>query len=383
MSPSPLPHSGGDDRLTATSGFVSVETSAGRQRLSAQQYADAAALVQPDIVIALHDAANAIDGAKRHQRAQQRSLKWLDQCLAALASGSSSGATGGSSDGHVHGGWDLARRRLSASEVAKRNVAGFVITGVGRTQTQPQTPLELHAAIAASVAALPPRLPRTVHGADTPFDMLAAIAAGADAVHSAWAHALTKAGRAFVARLDMPSAPPWEGGSDAAAARDGGGGTARQQQQQRLVAGVQGTEAAAAGLRNAEGTGGNWAHSSGGTKLQHIATAAPGQQQFATAAVAASDAAELSGIVINLWDARYRRDARPLAERCACAACRDHTRAYTQHLLRAREMAADVLLQAHNVEHCLAFLARVRRSVAGGWFEEYRAWWESGGARVE
>lgn len=48
---------------------------------------------------------------------------------------------------------------------------------------------------------------------------------------------------------------------------------------------------------------------------------------------------------IDLWQTEYATDVRPFVEGCECYACKKHHRAYTNHLLNAREMSAWVLLQ--------------------------------------
>ncbi|KAJ2830498.1 hypothetical protein IWW50_000256 [Coemansia erecta] len=69
---------------------------------------------------------------------------------------------------------------------------------------------------------------------------------------------------------------------------------------------------------------------------------------------------------VDLWQDSMAADFGQLVAGCACTACRLHHRAYVHHLLRAREMLATVLLQAHNL-HCFQrFFADVRDSLARG-----------------
>lgn len=51
---------------------------------------------------------------------------------------------------------------------------------------------------------------------------------------------------------------------------------------------------------------------------------------------------------LNLWDEEYMRDRRPLMEGCGCLACGKHTRAYVHHLLKSKELLAEILLHQHN-----------------------------------
>ncbi|KAJ2303201.1 hypothetical protein IWW55_003042 [Coemansia sp. RSA 2706] len=69
---------------------------------------------------------------------------------------------------------------------------------------------------------------------------------------------------------------------------------------------------------------------------------------------------------VDLWQDAMAADFGPLVAGCTCFACRSHHRAYLHHLLRAREMLATVLLQAHNLHWYARFFADIRRSLAQG-----------------
>ena len=51
-----------------------------------------------------------------------------------------------------------------------------------------------------------------------------------------------------------------------------------------------------------------------------------------------------STIVLDVWKVHYRADSRPLGTLCACSTCQRHSRAYIHHLLKTKEMLAQVLL---------------------------------------
>jgi len=73
--------------------------------------------------------------------------------------------------------------------------------------------------------------------------------------------------------------------------------------------------------------------------------------------------------VLNLRDNGMRRDQRPLVDGCTCHCCTNHHRAYLHHLLIAREMTGEVLLQLHNTHHMLDFMEAVRKSRRDGTFQ--------------
>lgn len=52
---------------------------------------------------------------------------------------------------------------------------------------------------------------------------------------------------------------------------------------------------------------------------------------------------------LNLFNAKYELDGRPIEEGCSCPACRDFSRAYIRHLLKAKEMLGMRLCVLHNL----------------------------------
>lgn len=75
---------------------------------------------------------------------------------------------------------------------------------------------------------------------------------------------------------------------------------------------------------------------------------------------------------LNLRNARYALDPRPLEEHCDCPACRLHSRGYLRHLCQAGEMLGAVLLTEHNLRYFHALLERVRAAIAQGRLAELR-----------
>ena len=73
---------------------------------------------------------------------------------------------------------------------------------------------------------------------------------------------------------------------------------------------------------------------------------------------------------LNLWLSEYAKDTSPITEGCECYACRQHHRAYFNHLLSAKEMTAWALVQLHNHHVMDLFFAGVRESIQRGSFEE-------------
>ncbi|MDT4953750.1 MAG: queuine tRNA-ribosyltransferase [Acidobacteriota bacterium] len=75
---------------------------------------------------------------------------------------------------------------------------------------------------------------------------------------------------------------------------------------------------------------------------------------------------------INVKNAQWARDTRPVDETCACSVCRRHSRAYLRHLYMTGEMLASILLTHHNLAFFLDTMRRVRQSIRSGDFTRFR-----------
>jgi queuine tRNA-ribosyltransferase len=69
---------------------------------------------------------------------------------------------------------------------------------------------------------------------------------------------------------------------------------------------------------------------------------------------------------LNLRNARYARDAAPLAEGCPCRACTGFSRAYLRHLVNQQELLGLILLSEHNVRFLLDLTAGARSAIERG-----------------
>jgi queuine tRNA-ribosyltransferase len=69
---------------------------------------------------------------------------------------------------------------------------------------------------------------------------------------------------------------------------------------------------------------------------------------------------------LNLRNARFARDPRPLDEGCPCPVCRRFTRAYLRHLVNQQELLGLRLLTLHNLHFVLDLTARTRSAIEAG-----------------
>ena len=75
---------------------------------------------------------------------------------------------------------------------------------------------------------------------------------------------------------------------------------------------------------------------------------------------------------LNIKNARYTVDQRPLDEACGCSVCQRHSRAFIRHLYLAGEMLASILLAHHNLAFFLDTMRRVRQAIRSGQFAKFR-----------
>ena len=75
---------------------------------------------------------------------------------------------------------------------------------------------------------------------------------------------------------------------------------------------------------------------------------------------------------INLFNAKYELDERPIEEGCSCPACRRYSRAYIRHLLKAKEMLGMRLCVLHNLYFYNTMMAEIREALDQGEFAAYK-----------
>jgi len=73
---------------------------------------------------------------------------------------------------------------------------------------------------------------------------------------------------------------------------------------------------------------------------------------------------------LNLRNARHAKDDAPLDEACRCPACRQFSRAYLHHVVKAGEIIASMLLTWHNLTYYQDLMARLRLAIAAGTIQE-------------
>ena len=75
---------------------------------------------------------------------------------------------------------------------------------------------------------------------------------------------------------------------------------------------------------------------------------------------------------INLMNAKFELDKRPIDEGCECPACKSYTRGYIRHLFKAKEMLAMRLCVLHNLYFYNKLMEDIRAAIDGGYYKEFK-----------
>ena len=75
---------------------------------------------------------------------------------------------------------------------------------------------------------------------------------------------------------------------------------------------------------------------------------------------------------MNLLNAKYELDDRPLDETCDCPVCKHYSRAYIRHLLKAKEMLGLRLMVTHNLYFYNTMMEEIRDAIEKGCYAQYK-----------
>ena len=74
---------------------------------------------------------------------------------------------------------------------------------------------------------------------------------------------------------------------------------------------------------------------------------------------------------MNLLNEKYKEDSRPIDVNCGCPACRNHSRAYIRHLIKAKEALGMRLAVIHNLYFYNELMQKIRDALDGGYYESF------------
>ncbi len=75
---------------------------------------------------------------------------------------------------------------------------------------------------------------------------------------------------------------------------------------------------------------------------------------------------------MNLLNAKYELDTRPVEQGCQCPVCKTYSRAYIRHLLKAKEMLGLRLLVMHNLYFYNNMMEEIREAIEQGKYKQYK-----------
>jgi len=74
---------------------------------------------------------------------------------------------------------------------------------------------------------------------------------------------------------------------------------------------------------------------------------------------------------MNMMNAQYARDERPISKNCTCYTCQNYSRAYIRHLIQSREFLSGTLLSIHNIHTLLDLSRKLRQAILDGQFDDF------------
>ena len=77
--------------------------------------------------------------------------------------------------------------------------------------------------------------------------------------------------------------------------------------------------------------------------------------------------------VLNLNNKKFEKDERPLQEGCQCPACRNYSRGYIRHLIKAKEMLGMRLCVLHNLYFYNDLMEKIRSAIEENRFADFKA----------
>ncbi|KAL9432425.1 hypothetical protein AB3S75_027458 [Citrus x aurantiifolia] len=181
-----LPECGSTNKTGA-----SFETPCGRLLIKPVEYMEMITSMKPNLWATLADEVPAWANNKRNKTSVDRTVKWLDECIARSPAG-------GAVFGSIVGGSNIEERKRCAQEVAVRNVSGYWIGGFGLGESMEERPSLLNVV----TDNLPKDWPRMICGLGLPEEVLQGVAAGVDLFDSAYIYHLTIGGFALTFPLD-------------------------------------------------------------------------------------------------------------------------------------------------------------------------------------
>jgi queuine tRNA-ribosyltransferase len=75
---------------------------------------------------------------------------------------------------------------------------------------------------------------------------------------------------------------------------------------------------------------------------------------------------------LQLRNAEYKEDTRPIDEACPCYACKNHSRAYIRHLFNTEELLGLRLVSLHNVHFYVKIIKLCRKAIKADRFAEFK-----------
>ena len=75
--------------------------------------------------------------------------------------------------------------------------------------------------------------------------------------------------------------------------------------------------------------------------------------------------------MLNLKNSKYQHDTSSLDENCALRNLNEYSKSYLNHLIKANELMASMLISLHNIYFYQQFMSEIRKNIRGGTFTTF------------
>jgi len=81
---------------------------------------------------------------------------------------------------------------------------------------------------------------------------------------------------------------------------------------------------------------------------------------------------------INITNAKFKEDKKPIDPKCNCLTCKNHSRAYIYHLFKTKELLAYKLASIHNLHFLINLTSQMREEIKKDNFTNFKREWIDG-----
>jgi queuine/archaeosine tRNA-ribosyltransferase len=322
---------------------LSVLSRAGRKKITIDSYLQRALIDKPQILVALADETGPNAGHNRRRKAFERTWQWLTHTKQFLNEHSNELAGCKLFGVVINDSSNPVQLQKMTSSTIDTEVQGLVLGGWYQGENEKMRQ-QMVADVRSIMSEKKVSLPLMIQGIDTLDQIKECLAMGIDMIHLNYPYHQMKNGFAFCPFF-LNSTKDTLSGRKRSRSENSGSDEKNCDKKKKVDDG----SAVVASEDNISFRPPS--HIDDDAEMRNQSQHNNGEDVLPSSVAGASAKANMVADVasINLWSEQYRKDVTVLQEHCECHSCHNgYTRSYIHHLLKSRELLADVLLYQHN-----------------------------------